>query len=116
MKNDSSGPNPQLSLPFVAYTPSVTIPQPNGGYLVMPGKPQTWLPVAKFAEAIDVGPDTIYRAIGTDRLPIEIPADPKVPGATPMQLVRKIGKRTLRINAAAIPYYFEACTRELRNN
>lgn len=71
--------------------PTVQIPQGDGSYLVKPGKPIQWLTVKQFAAQVGLGPDAIYRKIGSEALP--------------ESFVDYAGPRKIRIRANAVEHF-----------
>lgn len=82
-------PPGQTLLPLLI--PTVQIPQGDGTYLIKPGKPIQWLTVKQFAAQVGLGPDAIYRKIGSDALP--------------ESFVEYAGPRKIRIRADGVEHF-----------
>lgn len=75
------------------FFPTIRIPQGDGSVVLKPGKPVLWLTPKQFGEQVGLGPDAIYRKIGTEALP--------------ESFVEYAGPRKIRIRADALEHFRE---------
>lgn len=73
-----------------SFAAAVVIPQGDGSFVVKPGRPLEWLTPAQFAAHFGLEKSAAYRAIQD--------------GTIPAQFVEPVGKRKLRIAAAALDH------------
>jgi len=79
--------HPELPL----FIPAIQVPQGDGSVLVKPGRPVAWLTPAQFGREVGLGPDAIYRKIGS--------------AALPESFVDYAGPRKIRIRADALEHF-----------
>ena len=85
-------PNQSAEQPLLPlFFPTVQVPQGDGSVLVKPGRPVEWMTPKEFGRHVGLGPDAIYRKLGSE--------------AIPQEFVRYSGPRKIQIRTDAIPHF-----------